>query len=71
MYFNELSLLSLEEIYKMSDCELKSFELVKRLLVDELKRLEEAKSDDAKFVKKAIKDLVLLHDSSGTGHNLD
>lgn len=72
MYFNELSLLSLNEIYNMNNSQMKSFELIKRLLADEIKRLEiKNDTENIEFVKETMRNLILFQDTRGSGHNLD
>lgn len=72
MFLNELSLLTRDEIYNMKDSELKSFEFIKLLITEELKRLEkEGDEANVKFLKKTLKNLIILQDTQGTGHNLD
>lgn len=69
MFVKEIPLMTKDEIYNMPDGDLKSFELIKKLLSDELDSLKGTEKED--FVKKTIEKLVLLHDMKGTGHNLD
>ena len=69
MFVKEIPLMTKDQIYNMPDGDLKSFELIKRLLADELDNQKGTEKET--FVKKTMEKLVLLQDMRGIGHNLD
>jgi hypothetical protein len=70
MYFRELTILTLPEIYQMMDGEYKKDELIKALLIQEHNRIKDIDPKNAEFIRGMIQDMV-TDSNSITGNNPD
>ena len=70
MYFRELTILTLPEIYHMMDGEYKKDELIKALLIQEHNRIKDIDPKNAEFIRGLIQDMV-TDSNSITGNNPD
>lgn len=68
MYFRELELLDLEDIYTMIPGEYKKDLLIKRLLVDEMERIKDSDPVNSRFIQKVLDNLI-TESTSVTGNN--
>ncbi|MCJ8342937.1 MAG: hypothetical protein MJH09_08850 [Cetobacterium sp.] len=68
MYFRELELLNLEDIYAMEDGEYKKDLLIKRLLTDEMEKIAKNDKKNKEFIEKVLNNLI-TESTNITGNN--
>lgn len=68
MYFRELELLNLEDIYAMEDGEYKKDLLIKRLLTDEMEKIAKSDKKNKEFIEKILNNLI-TESTNITGNN--
>ncbi|MGX6591351.1 hypothetical protein [Cetobacterium ceti] len=68
MYFRELELLNLEDIYAMEDGEYKKDLLIKRLLTNEMEKIAKNDKKNKEFIEKVLNNLI-TESTNITGNN--
>lgn len=68
VYFRELELLNLEDIYAMEDGEYKKDLLIKRLLTDEMEKIAKNDKKNKEFIEKVLNNLI-TESTNITGNN--